>query len=48
MDLPSDLHIIAVEIIEDREFSENLTPALEKKFTEILNKITELIRTITG
>lgn len=48
MELPSDLHVIAVEIIEDREFSESLTPELERKFPEILNKITELIRTITG
>jgi hydrogenase maturation protease len=42
LDLPSDLHIIAVEIIEDREFSEKLTPALDKMYPEILEKVTSL------
>lgn len=42
LDLPSDLHIIAVEIIEDREFSDRLTPALDKMYPEILEKIVSL------
>lgn len=46
LDLPSDLHIIAVEIIEDREFSEKLTPALERIFPEILGKVKSMIRQI--
>jgi hypothetical protein len=47
LDLPSDLHIIAVEIIEDRELSERLSPALQKMYPEILEKVTFLIRQIT-
>lgn len=45
-EFPSDLHIIAVEIIEDREFSERLTPSLEKLYPEILEKVEEEIRQI--
>ena len=44
--LPSDIHVIAVEIIEDREFSERLTPELERQFPEILNRVTDIIRNI--
>jgi hydrogenase maturation protease len=46
LDMPSDLHIIAVEIIEDREFSEGLTPALDKMYPEILEKVASLTRQI--
>jgi hydrogenase maturation protease len=46
LDLPGDLHIIAVEITEDREFSENLTPSLRKKYPEILEEVSLLIRKI--
>jgi hydrogenase maturation protease len=46
LDLPSDIHIIAVEIVEDREFSESLTPALEKIYPEILEKVASLTRQI--
>jgi hydrogenase maturation protease len=48
LDLPSDMHFIAVEISDDREFSENLTPELENKYPEILNEVRELIRKIAG
>jgi hydrogenase maturation protease len=48
LDLPSDLHIIAIEIIEDREFSDRLTPALENIYPEILKKVISFIRQITG
>ena len=46
LDLPSDLHIIAIEIIEDREFSDRLTPALENRYPEILKKVISVIRQI--
>ena len=46
LNLPSDLHIIAVEIIEDREFSEKLTPLLEIRYPEILEEVTALIKKI--
>ena len=40
--LPNDLHIIAVEIIEDMEFSEELTLQLKERYPEIL----EIVRMI--
>jgi hydrogenase maturation protease len=46
LDMPSDLHIIAVEIIEDLEFSEELTPVLNKMYPEILAKVSALINQI--
>ncbi|MDP4224404.1 MAG: hydrogenase maturation protease [Bacteroidota bacterium] len=46
MDLPSDLHIIAVEIIEDMTFSEELTPALNKKYPQVLVEVLDIIRRI--
>lgn len=45
-EFPSDLHIIAVQIIEDREFSERLTPALENLYPEILEEVEAEIRQI--
>ena len=47
LDLPSDLNIIAVEIKEDREFSENLTPLLEKKYNDILEEVYTIVNKIT-
>jgi Ni,Fe-hydrogenase maturation factor len=46
LNIPSDLHIIAVEIIEDREFSEKLTPLLSMRYPEILEEVTALIKKI--
>jgi len=38
-ELPSEIIIIAVEIAEDLEFSEELSPALQKRYPEILSKV---------
>jgi len=46
LNLPSDLNIIAVEITEDREFSEKLTPILEIRYPEILEEVSSLIKRI--
>ena len=46
MNLPSDLHIIAIEIIEDMEFSEEFTMPLKEKYPEILEKVSVLLRGI--
>jgi hydrogenase maturation protease len=48
MGLPADLNIIAVEIIEDREFSEEFTIPLKERYPEILNKTLKIINSITG
>jgi len=42
--VPSNIHIIAVEIIEDRVFSENLSPEVEIKYPKIIRKVKEYIR----
>ena len=44
LDLPSDLHIIAVEIVEDMEFSEDFTPSVKESYPGILEKVTALIK----
>ena len=41
--LPEKLSILAVEIIEDMEFGENLTPELEKRYPGILNEIRQFL-----
>jgi hydrogenase maturation protease len=46
LDLADDLHIIAVEIIEDMEFSEEFTPQIKQKYPEILDKVLETVRLI--
>ena len=46
LNLPSDLNVIAVEITEDREFSEKLTPLLEIRYPEILEEVSSLIKRI--
>ncbi|MGB8491323.1 MAG: hydrogenase maturation protease [Bacteroidales bacterium] len=46
INLPVDLHFIAIEIIEDREFSEEFTQPLKEKYQEILEQITEKINHI--
>jgi hydrogenase maturation protease len=46
LDLPDDLHIIAVEIIEDMEFSEEFTPQLKERYPQILEKVLEKVEQI--
>ncbi|MCX6286094.1 MAG: hydrogenase maturation protease [Bacteroidetes bacterium] len=41
--LPSEIMIIAVEIAEDLEFSEQLSPALQKRYPEILSKVSKFL-----
>ncbi len=43
-----EIHIIAIEILEDSVFSEELTPPLREKYPEILTKVSALISSITG
>jgi hydrogenase maturation protease len=46
MYLPDDLHIIAIEIIEDMEFSEDFTPPLKERYPEILEEVGIIIKHI--
>jgi len=43
LDLPEDLHIIAVEILEDMEFSEELTTPLKRAYPLILKEVYSLV-----
>lgn len=45
-DMPSQIEIIAVEIIEDMVFSSEFTPQLKEKYPEILTEVTEIINNI--
>jgi hydrogenase maturation protease len=44
--LTGDLHIIAIEIIEDMEFSEELTCQLKKRYPEILEEVLAIVKRI--
>jgi len=46
--LPDEIHIIAVEIQEDMEFSEQFTTVIEERYPEIRAKVARLIDGITG
>jgi len=46
IDLPADLHIIAIEIIEDMEFSEELTLPLRKAYPTIIDKVRSYVEKI--
>jgi hydrogenase maturation protease len=41
--LSADLHIIAVEIIEDMEFSEEFTPLLKERYPGILEEVFAIV-----
>jgi hydrogenase maturation protease len=44
MDLPERIDIIAIEIVEDKEFSTELTPALSTAFSGICDEIEKWMR----
>lgn len=41
--MPNEIHIIAVEILEDRIFDDNFTPEIQEKYDDIYSKTRELI-----
>jgi len=41
--IPGEIMIIAVEIVEDLEFSEELSPVLKKRYPEILSKVNKFL-----
>ena len=44
--IPPNIHIIAVEIIEDLTFSENFTPEIQRKYPEIIHEVKQLVEDI--
>ena len=48
LSLPEEIHIIAIEIIEDMTFSEEFTPLIREKYPMILDKVFGIVTAITG
>jgi hydrogenase maturation protease len=48
MEIPENLHIIAVEIVEDLTFSEDFTPEIQEKYPKIILQTKSLIETVLG
>jgi hydrogenase maturation protease len=46
LDMPQFIHIIAVEIVEDRIFDDNFSPQIQEKYDEIFNKVKEITEQI--
>ncbi|MFH1160477.1 MAG: hydrogenase maturation protease [bacterium] len=44
IDMPSRIQIIAIEIVEDLEFSESFSPPIQAKFPEILQNVRNYLR----
>jgi hydrogenase maturation protease len=44
LSIPETIHIIAVEILEDLEFGRSLSPELEEKYPEILDRVQEYLQ----
>jgi hydrogenase maturation protease len=44
--IPEEIHIIAIEIIEDRIFSDQFSPEIEMKFPGILETVLSLINSL--
>ncbi|MBE0647776.1 MAG: hydrogenase maturation protease [Bacteroidales bacterium] len=43
MRIPSTIIIIAIEIVEDREFSTFFSPVIQKRYSEILSKVQRML-----
>ncbi len=48
MEITDDIHIIAIEIIEDEVFGNDFTPPVQEKWSEIKQTVTEIIQSWIG
>jgi hydrogenase maturation protease len=46
LNMPQFIHIIAVEIIEDRIFNDNFSPTIQERYEEIFNEVREITERI--
>ena len=46
IELPSDLHIIGIEVVEAMEFGEELTPGLKGKYAAVLAEVVTILKEI--
>ena len=47
LNLPPEINIIAVKIVEDMEFSTDLTPEIKKIYPEILSKAERIVKLLS-
>ncbi|HVN57216.1 MAG TPA: hydrogenase maturation protease [Bacteroidales bacterium] len=48
IELPEEMHVIAIEIIEDMEFSEEFTSLIKKNYAGIVTSVAEKVKMISG
>jgi hydrogenase maturation protease len=48
INIPDQIEIIAIEIVEDMTFGSDLTPVLQEKFHEILREIKDCLRNLAA
>ena len=46
LEMPEFIHIIAVEIVEDRVFDNNFSPQIQAKYEEIYKEVKEIVEEI--
>jgi hydrogenase maturation protease len=46
LDIPEFIHIIAIEIVEDRIFDDNFTPRIQEKYEEIYQSVKDMVEKI--
>lgn len=46
LEMPEFIHIIAVEIVEDRVFDDNFSPQIQEKYEEIYKEVKEIVEEI--
>ena len=46
LEMPEFIHIIAVEIVEDRVFDDNFSPQIQEKYEEIFREVKEITEEI--
>jgi len=46
LEMPEFIHIIAVEIVEDRVFDDNFSPKIQAKYEEIYKEVKEIVEEI--
>lgn len=46
MEIPENIHIFAIEIVEDMEFGESFTPEIEARYADIYDTVSRDIREI--
>ncbi len=44
MEIPENIHIIAIEIVEDTIFGESFTPDIEARYAEIYNTVSQIVQ----